>query len=134
MFTYVCTHGHRTRHDPLRRAAGRQGTHDIAHVHAVWEVVGSAGCAAEEKGSIGGRLRGADGKLNEISLPPGAAAVGRGRRGGEAGMAEAMAAAETAAEVVAGLVAEETAEARAAAEGTAGGEGGGGEGGEAVGR
>ena len=30
MHTYVCTHGHRTRHDPLHRTAGRPGRHDIA--------------------------------------------------------------------------------------------------------
>ena len=45
--TYVCTHGHRTRHDPLRRAAGRPGTHDIAHEHMAQEAEGSALQTAE---------------------------------------------------------------------------------------
>ena len=33
MHTYVCTHGHRTRHDPLHWPVGTESTHDIAHAH-----------------------------------------------------------------------------------------------------
>ena len=47
IYIYVITHGHRTRHDPLRRAAGRQGTHDIAHEHMAQEAGRSALQTAE---------------------------------------------------------------------------------------
>ena len=63
MHTYVCTHVHRTRHDPLHRAVGRESTHDITRTQTKQGAGGSAGCAAEERGSVGGRLRGAGGKL-----------------------------------------------------------------------
>ena len=39
-----------TRHDPLDRAAGRQGTHDIAHEHMAQEAGRSALQTAEGRG------------------------------------------------------------------------------------
>ena len=58
MYTYVCTHGHRTRHDPLHWPVGTESTHDIARTQTKHGVGGSAGSAVEERRSVGGRLRG----------------------------------------------------------------------------
>lgn len=63
MYTYVCTHGHRTCHDPLHRAVGRESTHGITRTQTEQGAGGSAESAAEERRSVGGRLRGAGGKL-----------------------------------------------------------------------
>ena len=133
MFTYVCTHGHRTRHDPLRRAAGRPGTHDIAHEHNKQEAKRAALHPLEERQVVGSRLEGPRWQADRDQLPPWSAAAESGGRQEEAGRAAGMAAAETAAEVMARAEAEEKAEAREAEVNGCSGSGGGGSGGEAVG-
>ena len=70
MHTYVCTHGHRTRHDPLHRAVGRESTHDIARTQRERGVGGLAGSAAEERGSVGDRLEGGRWQADRYQLPP----------------------------------------------------------------
>ena len=67
IYIYVITHGHRTRHDPLHRATGRQGTHDT-HTSTWSKRRGNRqreGWWWRKSSAVGGR--GPGGKLIEIS-------------------------------------------------------------------
>ena len=70
IYIYVITHGHRTRHDPLHRAAGRQGTHDIAHEQHKHEAHSAALQAAEERKLVCDRLEGGRWQAGRYQLPP----------------------------------------------------------------